>query len=48
MPMNMTPKEVYLLYDTLMTHCQHNAVPAVDHEERDLYGGSVNMMPNDW
>ena len=49
MPLNMTPEEVHLLYNTLIAHHQTNAVQQVqDPEERDLYGGSVNALPTDW
>ena len=49
MPLNMTPEEVHLLYNTLMAHCQSNAPqPPQDPEECDLYGGSVNALPTDW
>ena len=47
-PLNVTPEEVLLMYDTLMRHRQHAAQPPQDPEERDLYGGSVNPLPNDW
>ena len=50
MPLNMTLEEVYLLYDTLMAHRQRTAssTPQTEAEEHDLYGGSVNELPNDW
>ena len=47
-PLNMTPEEVYLVYDSIMAHCQRNAQVAADPEELDLYSGSINQLPADW
>ena len=47
-PMNLTPKKVVLMYDTLMRHRQEIGSVPVDAEEKDLYSGSVNPLPNDW
>ena len=47
-PLNVTPEEVMLMYDTLMRHRQQVAAVPQDPKERDLHGGSVNPLPNDW
>ena len=47
-PLNLTPDEVILFYDTLMRHRQQTGRVPTDPEEEDLYGGSVNALPTDW
>ena len=50
-PLNLTPEEIILFYDTLMQHRQQKQLQnqqSISAEESDFYGGSMNPLPADW
>ena len=45
-PMNVTPDEVNIMFDALLTHRQKQQ--QMQAEECNLYGGSTNPIPSTW
>ena len=45
-PLNVTPDEISVMYDTLIRHCELEMQREM--EEKALYQGSTNPIPADW